>query len=133
LAKKSLNEKLLILSRVKGLTQSEVAKGVDMQPSHINRYFNGVSDLTSAHFTNILKVLGIDLEKIVSDEIQKLTGNETHKVTDLNSSIEFLFSSLDEIGRQTMLKHLHWVAQKTSKKKIPDQVTFIIQKEISRI
>ena len=130
---KPLNEKLLILAKAKDLTQSRIASEVGMQPSHINRYFNGASDITSGHFVDILRVLGIDVEKQTSEQLKVLAGLSDHNVSDLNSGILFLFNTLDEIGKQTMLKHLYWVAEKTSKKKIPEQVTYIIQKEVSKI
>lgn len=133
MAKRPLNEKLLILAKAKNKTQAEIADDLGMQPSHINRYFNGGSDLMASNFVGILKVLGIDVEKLASEEIKVIAGITDSDIKDVNSSVIFLLNSLDEIGRQTMLKHLHWVAEKTSKKRIPEQVTSIIQKEISRI
>lgn len=133
MAKKPLNEKLLILAKAKDLTQTEIAGEVGMQLSHINRYFNGASDITSIHFVDILKVLGIDVDKLASEEIKNIAGINDGDVKDINASVLYLFNSLDEIGRQTMLKHLFWVAEKTSKKKIPDHVSTLVQKELSRI
>lgn len=133
MAKKAMNEKLLILAKAKGMTQAGIASNVGMQPSHINRYFNGVSDVTSSHFIEILKVLGINVEQLASEELKVLAGISDTDIKDVNSSVVYLFNTLDEMGRQTMLKHLYWVAEKTSRKRIPDQVTTIIQKEISKI
>lgn len=133
MAKKTLNEKLLILAKAEGLTQTEIANSVDMQLSHINRYFNGKSDLVSSHLLNILKLLDIDVDEIVSKRIRDLAGSEDSGVDDLAGSINYLLGSLDEIGRQTMLQQMLWAAEKTSKTKIPEKVVSIVRKEISRI
>ncbi len=131
--KKKLHDKLLILAKAKGITQAEIAKEVGMQPSHINRYFKGSSDLVSEHFVDITRVLGIDIDYTVTAELTKLTTDEDSDVNNLSSSVTYLLNSLDDIGRQTMLKHLLWAAEKTSKRKIPENIAYIVRKEISKI
>lgn len=107
-----------------------------MNPSHINRFFTGASDLTSVHFVDILSVLGIDLDKIVSDELQKLAGIDNSEITDLNSSVIYLLNSIDEIGRQTVLQNLLWsaqVSQQANGSVFPKNVENKIKREISLI
>ena len=133
MAKKAFHEKLLILARAQGISQTEIAEDLDMQLSHINRYFNGRSDIGSSHLINILKTLGIDLEDIISKELLNLAGGEDTSVNDLPASVDFLLNSLDAIGKQTLLAQILWAAKKTSKKKIPEKVEAIVRKEISLI
>jgi transcriptional regulator with XRE-family HTH domain len=136
LAKKSINEKLLILSKMKGQSQSDIAKDVGMQPSHINRYFNGANDITSSHFVDILKALGIDLEEIILKEFEKLTGDENGTIEDFSTSVKYLLDSLDEIGRQTALSNLLWMAQTYMKAKgtnFPKKIETQIKRELSLI
>lgn len=133
MAKKAFHEKLLFLARAKGVSQTVIADGVDMQLSHINRYFNGRGDINSVHFIKILKALGVDLEEIIQQETMKLAGSDETSVSDLPASVDYLLNSLDPIGKQTLLAQILWAAKKTSKKKIPEKVEAIVRKEISLI
>ncbi len=133
MARKAFHEKLLMLARAQGTTQTEIAESLDMQLSHINRYFNGHSDISSNHLVNIMKTLGIDLEAIISKELLRQAGGEDTTVNDLPASVDYLLNSLDAIGKQTLLSQILWAAKKTSKKRIPEKVEAIVRKELSLI
>lgn len=134
--KPTLNQKLLLLAKVKGITQTEIAKKSDMQLSHVNRYFNGFSDLTTSNFNEILKSLGIDLDRIVSSEINKFTDTDTDGINDLNSGVNYLLNSLDDLGKQTVLNQLLWAAKTAAQakgKSFPKSLEEKIKREISLI
>lgn len=133
MSKKAFNEKLLLFARANGITQAQIAKDLDMQPAHINRYFKGHSDIGSSHMLKILKTLGVDLDQIISKELLHFAGDDDTAVNDLSSSVEYLLNSLEPIGKQTILSQILSSAKKTSKKRIPAKVEEIIQKEINLI
>lgn len=132
MASVALHEKLLRLAQFQGITQTEIAKKSGMQLSHVNRYFNGRSDITSAHLIKIMKVLGVDFNEIIADKVYAAAGGGDIP-NELPECVEYLLNSLDDIGKQTYLSQLLWAAKKTSKKKIPENVISIVKEEISLI
>lgn len=131
-AKKSLGEKLAMLAKSTGKSQTNISESLAMPASQLNRFFRGHSDLSSSNMTAVLKELGIDLEEIVSKKISYHTGHEESAGRNLSSSVDFLLNSLDDLGKQTILSQLLWAA-KLSKAKFPTDVEKRIKKEISLI
>jgi transcriptional regulator with XRE-family HTH domain len=131
--KKALSEKLFMLSRVRGISQTEIAEHMAVQVQHVNRYFNGRSDLYSSHLINLLKALGIDLDQLVSAKLKKDTQVSEDEIETAEDCVKYLLNSLDELGRQTYLSNLAWAAKVSSKKKLPQRVNEILKNEISLI
>lgn len=131
--KKALHEKLSMLARARGLSQTKLSEHMEVHVNHVNRYFRGHSDMHSTHLVHLLKALGIDIEQMVSDKIKKHTEVTDTEVDSIEGCLQYLFKSLDPLGQQTFLNNLAWATRVSSKKKLPPKVEEILKKEISLI
>lgn len=64
--------KLNQLCKVYGLTQVELAKRLGMQPSHLNIFLRGRSDIHSQRLVELLSEMGISIEEQVDRALAKL-------------------------------------------------------------
>ncbi|NQZ01435.1 MAG: helix-turn-helix transcriptional regulator [Bdellovibrionales bacterium] len=65
-----LAEKLAILAKAKGYSQSELAGQIDISRVSINRFFKGRSSIRTKDLVQLLKVLDIDLEEVVNQKLE---------------------------------------------------------------
>jgi transcriptional regulator with XRE-family HTH domain len=65
-----LAEKLAILAKTKGFSQSELAGQIDISRVSINRFFKGRSSIRTKDLVQLLKVLDIDLEEVVNQKLE---------------------------------------------------------------
>lgn len=63
------------LTKVRGLTQKEVANYVKRDRVSINRFFNGHSQPPADVFLLLLNFLGIDMQKQIADALQREVGS----------------------------------------------------------
>lgn len=132
-SRKTLGEKLAMLVKTTGRTQSELADSIGMPVSQLNRFLNGHSDLNAENLSNVLAALGINLDEIVTAKIRKQVDVEGAEVENVSDCINFLFRSLDEMGQQTYLKSLAWAARISSKDKLPNRVEEVLKNELRLI
>lgn len=64
----SLGPQLLPLLGRKGLRQSELARRTGMSPAQVCNFLQGQRDVHAATFVEILKILGIDVMKVVQNQ-----------------------------------------------------------------
>ena len=131
--KKSLGEKLAMLAKSKGKSQTEISESLSMPNSQLNRFFRGHSDLSSSNLVLVMRELGIDIEETISKKIQKHAQISEDEIETKEDCVEFLFKSLDEHGKQAYLNQLAWAARVISKQQLPTKIEEIIQKELNLI
>ena len=68
---KRLSGKLTQLCKHYGLTQVELAKRLGMQPSHLNIYLRGRSDIHSQRLIQLLEEIGISVEDQVDRALER--------------------------------------------------------------
>lgn len=122
-----------MLVKTTGRTQSELADSIGMPVSQLNRFLNGHSDLNAENLSNVLAALGINLDEIVTAKIRKQVDVEGAEVENVSDCINYLFRSLDEMGKQTYLKSLAWAARISSKSKLPTRVEEVLKNELNLI
>lgn len=132
-ARKSLGEKLAMLAKTTGKSQTEIADGADMPVSQLNRFLRGHSSINSTNLCAVLAELGINLDDIIASRIRKSAEIDEEKIESTDDCVRFLFRNLDEIGRQTYLNNLAWAAKVSSKKKLPTRVEEILKTETTLI
>lgn len=105
----ALNSLIKALIQELGISQKDLGKSVGMSPSHISLFLNGKLDLQSKKFTEILSVLGIDLEKILSEHLKRLSPQKT---PELQSSLRLnvKLEHLSEDHRAPLLKIIESLA-----------------------
>ena len=131
--KKSLGERLSMLAVSSGKTQISIAEQVGIPVSHLNKFFNGHSTMTSDLLVEVLSELNIDLEKLVSERTKKHAQLDENEIETPSDCLKFLYESLDDLGKQTYLSNLALAAKYNSKEKFPRSVTEILKKEINLI
>lgn len=129
--KKSFGEKVALLAKSQGKSQTEISDKIGMAPSQLNRFFKGNSDCTSDNLLAILDILEVDLENIVSRKTRKTA--DIDDVENVFDAVTFLYKNLNPLGQQTQLRQLEKINQLSGKQKIPKVVQDIIKKETNLI
>ena len=75
------------------------------------RYANGISDMRSESFVKILKELGIDVERMITQRVNEHLG-ETGPETRLGDDFEQIFQELSRTNKMTLLDTMISDAQK---------------------
>lgn len=131
--RKHIGEKLSMLSKTVGVSQTALAEKVGVPPSQINRFFKGHSEIYSSNLIEILKELGFDIEAMVTKRLKSVTDVEHSDPKSKKEAINFLFNELDELGKQTYLAQLLWAAKLTKGDAFPKKVEEQIKREITLI
>lgn len=129
-SRKSLGEKIAMLVKTTGRTQSQISEKIGMPVSQLNRFLNGHSDLTSDNLVLVLKAVGIDLHDLVSKKIKSEFDQDHQHIESSVDCLEFLYGKLDEIGKQTYINNLAWAARLASSDPLPINVEELVKKEI---
>ncbi|RYZ77235.1 MAG: XRE family transcriptional regulator [Proteobacteria bacterium] len=132
-ARKCLGEKLAMLVKTSGDSQTAIADRLNMPVSQLNRFLKGHSALTSTNLVAVMAELGIDLDAIVSARIRQQAQVDTHKIETSDDCVRYLFNNLDELGRQTYLKNLAWAVKISSNGSLPTRVEEILKSEMTLI
>lgn len=131
--KKQIGEKLSMLSKTVGLSQTALAEKIGVPSSQINRFFKGHSDIYSSNLIEILKELGFDIEAMIASRLKAVTEVEQADPKSTHEALNFLFDELDELGKQTYLSQLLWAAKVTKGESFPKKIEDQIRKEINLI
>ncbi len=131
--RKNVGEKLSVLAKSVGLSQTALAEKLDIPSSQVNRFFRGHSDVYSSVLMDILKELGLDVDKMISTKIKKHTDIEDCEIETASDCVNYLFKNLDELGKQTYLNNLAWATRVTSKQSLPTKVEEILKRELNLI
>ncbi len=126
---KTIGEKLALLAKTQGKSQSVIADNIGMAPSQLNRFFRGNCDFSSPNLFLVLKELGLDIEEMISKKTKKFVDIDEAKVDNVYDCITYMYRSIDDLGQQTYLKQLAWATTATTKKPLPQKVQDIIKKE----
>jgi len=131
--KKHLGDKLSLLSKSLGLSQTELADRVGIPSSQVNRYFRGHSEVYSSVLIDILKELGFDIEEMITKRLKSVSEIEVVDTKNPEETLSFLFNELDDLGKQTYLSQLLWAAKVSKGSAFPKKLEEQIKKEISLI
>ena len=69
--KTGLGQRLSLLAKLRGLTQEQIAKKCSMSRISVNRFFKEHTELRASDFKMLLSTLGIDLDAVIDQEIQR--------------------------------------------------------------
>jgi transcriptional regulator with XRE-family HTH domain len=127
--KQAIGINLNKLIQTKRITQTEIARQLNVPPSQVNRFIRGHNDIYAQHLIEILGILGIDLEQIIHQRIQYLNGTHVNEIRSINECILYLMSELDPLGQQTYLNSLLWAAQTYRQEEISKHVVDIVNKQ----
>ena len=128
-----IGKSLFDLSRLLKKSQTEMSEVTGVTTVAINRFFKGHSELSLSNFILISKELGIDLEKIIYDEIQKNSGLNKKTFKSKADMYSFLFENLPLIPKQTALKSLAWTYSVSGTKQLPIEIDEFIKTEVKDI
>ena len=78
------------LSKLKGFTQYKLAERTGISRVAINRFFNNRSQLRAGEFLKLLKVLDIDVERLIYNEHSKVCDDTVR----LSTGTQFTTKSL---------------------------------------
>ncbi|MEO0337201.1 MAG: helix-turn-helix transcriptional regulator [Pseudomonadota bacterium] len=108
-----LAEKLAILAKTKGFSQSELAGQIDISRVSINRFFKGRSSIRTKDLVQLLKVLDIDLEEVVNQKLESAVrpGGSHAAARNLDPVYEDLISvieHLDSKAKKNVFEQVIW-------------------------
>lgn len=89
------------LCRLMGIRQKELAASLNMKPAQMNVYFQGKAEMRAERMIELLKILGLDIEKQIQDKINEMGGESK---TANSSKILASMGGLHETNRKSLLK-----------------------------
>jgi len=106
-------QKLSILAKSKGISQSDLAQQIDISRVSVNRFFKGKSSIRTRDLIQLLKVLDIDLEELIESKLEsKLSKQEVPSQVSTQSQVyEDLISvieNLDSQARSNVFEQVIW-------------------------
>lgn len=128
-----IGEKLAVLAKTIGRSQTSLAEKVGVPPSQINRFFRGHSDIYTSALLPVMRELGFDLEEMISKKIKVASDLDSNDPKTVNETLVYLFNELDDLGKQTMLAQLLWAAKIAKGDQLPIRIEEQIRKEFSLI
>lgn len=131
--RRHLGEKLAVLTKSIGISQTELSDRLGVPPSQVNRFFRGHSDIYSSVLMGVLKELGFNLEEMISRRIKKIAEVEQVDLSSADETLLFLFNELDELGKQTYLNQLLWAAKVSKGNSFPKKIEDHVRQELSLI
>ncbi|MBS1972659.1 MAG: helix-turn-helix transcriptional regulator [Bdellovibrionales bacterium] len=117
--KLSLAEKIALLAKHSGVSQSAIADQVGVPASHVNHFFRGKGDVRSELFIEILKTLNIDIEALINKEVARMNDLDLEEKQNAGEVFERLVKSFDKTDREAIVQYIDGfaVAQLGSKAK----------------
>lgn len=107
-------EKLAILAKSKGISQSELAEQIDISRVSINRFFKGKSSIRTKDLIQLLRVLDIDLEEVIEQQLNsKLSGGSQEGMQSQGHSQVYedlisVIENLDSQARSNVFEQVIW-------------------------
>jgi transcriptional regulator with XRE-family HTH domain len=107
-------EKLAILAKSKGISQSELAERIDISRVSINRFFKGKSSIRTKDLIQLLQVLDIDLEEVIEQQLNsKLRGQspqiaEPQGHSQVYEDLISVIDNLDSQARSNVFEQVIW-------------------------
>jgi len=104
-----LAEKLAILAKSKGFSQSDLAHKIDISRVSINRFFKGKSSIRTRDLVQLLQALDIDLEEVVTQKLEaKDKVSETARKETVYEDLISVIESLDSNARSNVFEQVIW-------------------------
>ena len=72
---RSLMSRIRELSRNVGISQRDLAQSMGLKPSQLNLYFNERAEMKAQRLVQLLEILGIDINELLSHRIRALGGD----------------------------------------------------------
>lgn len=107
--------------RLKRMPQKQVAERAGLNPSNLNKFLNGHTDIKLSSLQSILDTAEIDIESLLEHELEKLMGSKK-KTESVGEAFETLISATDPITAKTIIESLANRSKSAKDKTIQDAV-----------
>lgn len=99
-----MRELVKTLLGMRRIQTQKIVDQVGVHRSSVHRYFAGETDIASSTLAAMLKMAGVDLEKIIMTEIQSQLGREDTEFIHLGREVELIFKKLSPIDQRTLIE-----------------------------
>src|SRR5262245_17823272 len=96
----------MLLAKLRGTTQAELARRLDLKPSNLNHYLKGHSDIRASLFVRLLKELNIDIEDQLNRELAHFTDIAIVEKPSAGQALESIMKALGPQERKAMVSYL---------------------------
>lgn len=100
---RTLMSKIRELSRIVGISQRDLSQSMGLKPSQLNLYFNERAEMKAQRLVQILEILGIDIDELLTQRIRALGGDPTGSDID-DSSLYAKLGRVRGAKRRSLLK-----------------------------
>lgn len=116
-----MNHRQLIkaLIQMNNLNSKEVAFNAGLSPSTLSRFLTGKSDLGSSGFTDLLKVLGVDICDILKDAIVNQSARQGKE--SVMSELGQVFDTLTSMDQKTVIQLVLSSSPESNSKNLQDK------------
>ena len=90
--------------RLKRISQADLSEQIGINRSSMNRFLSGETDIRASSLIQILESLGIHLESLLENEIDRQIGKR--KATSVGEALETLVREADPVTARTILDSL---------------------------
>lgn len=103
---KSFGRKVSLLMKALDKNQTLISEEADLSRVSLNRFLRGQSELRLSDFIQIMRVLGVDIEKVLNDRLAEATGEKGGKLKGYGPDVELVLNAVSRLGKQSYLGHL---------------------------
>ncbi|HMN70087.1 MAG TPA: helix-turn-helix transcriptional regulator [Bdellovibrionales bacterium] len=105
------------MSKLYGLTQVELSKRVGMQPSHLNIFLKGKSDIHSERLVELLEEIGVSVEDLIDRAL--IRYKKTNAPEERGGDLEEMLRRMSRAEREAVLAIAQRLANERTKGKAP--------------
>lgn len=114
--------------RLSGMSQTKVANELEISRVSLNRYLQGQSELRLRDFLQLAKLIGVDVEGLIRERLQALTGDRQGLYLGIGNDLELILSRMPKLSKQTYLGHVVAFLE-IEKSRIPEAIQKRIRTE----
>lgn len=103
--------------RLRRASKADVASKAGVHPSNFSKFLSGDTDIRTSSLEKILDSIGISLEDVLENEVEKLIGHNKGSKS-VGQAIEYLLKEADPILAKTFIDSLSSRMKTKQKKEI---------------
>lgn len=106
--------RLATMAAMAGKKQTDLATKCGVSRLTIHRFFKGHSELKATDFIRLISLLGINLENVITDNMQRLSKNsdvQTPNNDPVLKDVMEVLANLQKPVRRTLIESLLWWAE----------------------
>ena len=105
--------RMATMAALAGKKQTDLANKCGVSRLTIHRFFKGHSEIKASDFIRLMALLGVNLDSVITDKMQRLSKNSPTDTTidPVLSDVMEVLCNLEKPVRRTLIESLLWWAE----------------------